>query len=641
MGAISRLVRTSLADRRARKQAIANDLGHANVPAQTYRGLIYYGPGEATTYQVERWMPALEAIAAEYPLVIVTRQPTAALVLQESCPLPVVYIRTNDEVQQFAQRQQPDVAFYVNNAMSNYTLLANSGLTHVTLGHGESDKLASTSNNFKSYDFTFIAGEAGLRRLAIGLLSFDWKKHVRIVGRPQVDEFIAGPPLPNDDRTTVLYAPTWEGDKPNVRYGSVESHGKAITKAITDTGRHRLIYRPHPLIGSVRPQTLQAHEEVVAMIAAANAADPSASHLVDTQTPFGWHQHVLDACICDVSSVAIDWMASGKPLIVTHPAAASTTVDDSGIGRYLDLMDKTEAANAATLIDTFMTDGMPQTYRDLIWYYFGDITADCSTQRFQQAVRSLFNPQPAPDSLDAPTVPSHQSTGVAHRSKQRRIDVSAIATKLRHSVKEKALDTRLSTELPIDQIAGVVYAPSGDSASNALIERLAMIEQISVVSPLMFVSRSARNTARLQQATNLPVAYTRPLSSVIEASLTLQPTFALYFKHVNSNFHLLSIPSLTHAYALGDNPDADLTNQLKGYDVVIAFSPQQRDEAVQRVSGLDPECVIVVGEQGELPIAQIGSYLAEFNAQAKRQQDDLTTQMRKLELTDSALDAIS
>ena len=47
----------------------------------------------------------------------------------------------------------------------------------------------------------------------------------------------------------VWYAPTWEGDRPSIAYGSLASHGVAIIEALLADPSVRVIYRPHPRTG--------------------------------------------------------------------------------------------------------------------------------------------------------------------------------------------------------------------------------------------------------------------------------------------------------------------------------------------------------------------------------------------------------
>ena len=82
-----------------------------------------------------------------------------------------------------------------------------------------------------------------------------------LIGQPQLDaaEKFEGEPSP-DGRQTVLYAPTWEASQPSVSYGSLETHGEKIMQSLL--GHYRVIYRPHPLNGVIRPSYAEADKAV-------------------------------------------------------------------------------------------------------------------------------------------------------------------------------------------------------------------------------------------------------------------------------------------------------------------------------------------------------------------------------------------
>jgi len=113
----------------------------------------------------------------------------------------------------------------------------------------------------------------------------------------------------------VLYAPTWEGDRPSMDYSSVEMVGESIANAVMGTPGLRLIYRPHPWLGRVRPASAAADARIRQAVSAAGAG-----HFVDTGE-YGWSLAAADLCITDVSSVAFDARALGTPLIVTVPTS--------------------------------------------------------------------------------------------------------------------------------------------------------------------------------------------------------------------------------------------------------------------------------------------------------------------------------
>lgn len=126
------------------------------------------------------------------------------------------------------------MALYVNQNTRNFQMMRSNTMLHVFISHGESDKSYMVSGQTKTYDYSFIAGEAAADRLAAHLINFDVAAKTIRIGRPQLDTPPAttGPALPEDDRTVVLYAPTTEGDRPSMRYSSLASHGVAMMQAL-------------------------------------------------------------------------------------------------------------------------------------------------------------------------------------------------------------------------------------------------------------------------------------------------------------------------------------------------------------------------------------------------------------------------
>ena len=188
---------------------------------------------------------------------------------------------------------------------------------HIQLGHGESDKGGSVSNQHKAYDLTFVGGPAGRERLARALYDFDAEARIREVGRPAARSRRPRA-LPTGPTTVGCGCCTPRPGRatgPASATARCVSHGAAIIDALRADPRVRIIYRPHPRTG----RASAAHGAADARIRAALAADGD-RHLIDTG-PYGWQWRFADACITDVSAVAYDWLATGKPLVITEPAA--------------------------------------------------------------------------------------------------------------------------------------------------------------------------------------------------------------------------------------------------------------------------------------------------------------------------------
>jgi len=259
---------------------------------------------------------------------------------------------------------------------------------HIQIGHGESDKGGSISNQHKAYDLTFVGGDAGRDRLECALRGFGATERTLAVGRPQLDYSYPGaPPWPRDSGLRVWYAPTWEGDRPSIAYGSLASHGVAIIEALLANPSIRVIYRPHARTGYASPQHRDADRTVRGLLAKAGDR-----HLVDRES-YGWQWDFADACITDISAVAYDWLATGKPLVITEPSPSAYR-PPSPLLDALPLLGAAEAGEVVSRILALQGDptAMEQLH-GLTYHYFGDVSAPQSTKRFEDAIERAYQIQ--------------------------------------------------------------------------------------------------------------------------------------------------------------------------------------------------------------------------------------------------------
>jgi len=389
---VVRVGRDLLANRRARNElasrlALLPPLEHGR-----YKIAVYFADGEVNMYQIRQWYKPLEVLARTWPVVVLSRGATAAVKLFEEAPLPVAYVRTVAALEQTLDEQDIRIVLYVNQNTRNFQMFRYGQRWHVFINHGESDKMYMTTNQFKAYDYSLVAGDAALARLRKVLWDYDFDKRAIKIGRPQADHYSGELPYTPDDRTVVLYAPTWEGDREAAAYGSIASHGVALVRALLATGRHRVIYRPHPRSGVVDHGYGAANREIVSMLAAANAADPGAAHVHDTGADLGWQLVAADVAIVDISAMVYDRLASGKPLLITRPVNPNASIDTGG---YLSACEWLEAGDASDIVaQTERVLHDPETMARLGYWverYFGDTTPGAATRRFHDAIAHLMD----------------------------------------------------------------------------------------------------------------------------------------------------------------------------------------------------------------------------------------------------------
>jgi hypothetical protein len=350
--------------------------------------LFFAAPPE-NMYQFDLWRRPLERLAASRPVFVIVDRPDTGQLVLASSTLPVAFARGTPALEALVARHQVRVVLYVNQVEANFRMLRFAEPVHVQLGHGESDKVFSVSNQHKAYDLTFVGGEAGRDRLACALREFDVDRRTVQIGRPQLDhDYPGAPEWPRDSGLRVWYAPTWEGDRPSMAYGSVATHGEAMVKALLADPSIRVIYRPHPRTGRISPAYAAADRRLRALLAAGGDR-----HLVD-EGDYGWQWKFADACITDISSVAYDWLATGKPLVITEPVAAAADRPPSALLDTLPLLAAEDARQVRVVLHRLGLDRAhpardPQLI-ELAGYYFGDTANRASSRRFAAAIEHAY-----------------------------------------------------------------------------------------------------------------------------------------------------------------------------------------------------------------------------------------------------------
>ncbi|TDN92533.1 CDP-glycerol glycerophosphotransferase family protein [Microbacterium sp. BK668] len=360
-------------------------------PEHHYQVAVYFADGAVNMYQMRQWYQPLAELSKIWPVVILSRSATGArALLAEEAP-PVAFLPTVRDLEAFLATQDIRVVLYVNQNARNFQMFRYGRRWHVFINHGESDKMYMTTNQYKAYDYAFIAGDAARERLSRVLWDYDLDARTIPIGRPQADHYSGALPYTPDDRTVVLYAPTWEGDRPSAHYGSVRSHGEHLVKALLATRRHRVVYRPHPRSGVVDPEYGAANQRIIAALAAANRTDPGAEHVYDDGPELGWQLAAADVAVVDISAMVYDRLAAGRPLLVTRPSDPEAIVDTHG---YLSACEWLDAADAPAIVEeTERVIRDPDAEARLLeWvgHYFGDTTPGAATRRFHEAVARLM-----------------------------------------------------------------------------------------------------------------------------------------------------------------------------------------------------------------------------------------------------------
>ncbi|MEU6274933.1 hypothetical protein ABZ871_21340 [Streptomyces populi] len=227
---------------------------------------MYFSGGTSSVYQANMWLEPLARLEGR-PLIVLRERFMVKQIA--STDIPIVCL---PKVADLMRLEQSTLKMLIHPSNSGKTsqVLRIPSIKHAFVNHGESDKLSSCNPYAKAYDEVWVAGPAARQRYALADVGIDDKDVVE-VGRPQLDAIQPHTGAPAGPYTTVLYAPTWEGWDGNPGNTSIIEAGENIVRALLADPKVRLLYKPHPLTGSVVPRAGAANVRIQEMIRAANA----------------------------------------------------------------------------------------------------------------------------------------------------------------------------------------------------------------------------------------------------------------------------------------------------------------------------------------------------------------------------------
>ncbi|MFE6943955.1 hypothetical protein [Streptomyces chartreusis] len=225
---------------------------------------LYFSGGVSSAYQANMWLEPLAQLDGR-PLIVLRERFMVAKIGPTDVPilcLPKVSTLMRLE------ESSLEVLIHPSNSGKTSQVLRIPTLKHTFVNHGESDKLSSCNPYAKAYDEVWVAGPAARERYALAEVGVEDKDVVEI-GRPQLDAVRPQGETPAGGLTTVLYAPTWEGWDGNPGNTSVIDAGENLVRALLADPGVRLLYKPHPLTGSVDPRAGAADLRIRELIRAA------------------------------------------------------------------------------------------------------------------------------------------------------------------------------------------------------------------------------------------------------------------------------------------------------------------------------------------------------------------------------------
>jgi hypothetical protein len=353
--------------------------------------LLYFSAPPGSEYQARMWLPYLAELGE--PFLVVTPEAHNLAPLSAHTGAPVVAYDTFEALDAI---MVPSLraAFYVNNGMQNTHCVRFTRLTHVQLYHGDSDKAVTASPVNQLYDRVFVAGQAAVDRFAAHGVQIA-PERFRIVGRPQAAQLeVVEAPISQVRNPVVLYAPTWVGAHADVNYCSLPV-AERIVEALLARGA-TVILRPHPYSERHRESaaTLRRLEQLLARDGQKYGRPHRFGQAATVERDLFACMNESDAMICDVSSVASEYLYTGKPFAITDMTGQGADFPrEFPVARAAYVLDGDTSNLREVLEDLLERDPLRATRHQLRTYYLGDFPPERYRQAFfDQARDCLRNP---------------------------------------------------------------------------------------------------------------------------------------------------------------------------------------------------------------------------------------------------------
>lgn len=347
---------------------------------------VHYAAVVGARYQLGMWLPYLERLGL--PFVVVTRNALTVPTIASLTSAPIVVPRTKGTVGGLDAVVVPSMkaAFYVQGDVRNSHFMRFDQLTHCWLNHGDSDKSANWSPKHAAYDKVFVCGQQGEDRYAAHKVSINPRRFVR-VGRPQVERIeVHHAPPPADQPRTVLYAPTWRGGRPKTNYSSLPVAEKIVNGLLAHGAI--VVFRPHPL--SYNDPTDAAVCRRIQEHLVADSATTGLPHVFGPKAEHDWDipdcVNAVDALVTDVSSVASDFLASGKPIaMVAIQRRGDAFRKEFAMARVSYVIEQDLSTLDQVLDDLLGADPLAEKRRAYRSYCLGDELGEHAAEPFLRA----------------------------------------------------------------------------------------------------------------------------------------------------------------------------------------------------------------------------------------------------------------
>jgi hypothetical protein len=187
----------------------------------------------------------------------------------------------------------------------------------IQIFHGMSDKPFTYERDFSEYRLCLCAGRRQLDRLLHN--TANRRARIEMVGYPKFDRVAPAPPLFDNGRRTVVYAPTWrKGGLSSVEV--LLAHPRAIAAIAAD---YNLIVKPHPNL--LDPQRPGFEPRIVDALE--SLAHDGRIRLVRSGNVMPWFAQA-DLFVGDVSAACYEWLYFDRPMVFLNPKPGEMRAGD-------------------------------------------------------------------------------------------------------------------------------------------------------------------------------------------------------------------------------------------------------------------------------------------------------------------------
>ena len=252
---------------------------------------------------------------------------------------PDVYpISQMDQIEPlFARMPNLKAVFYPANNGVNMQAVRNTDLTHVFLGHGDSNKASSANKCFRLYDEVWVAGQAHRDRFDRVSGDFSGVKFP-IIGQPWMRDWLKK--LPTYDvaeRNQWGYFPTWRGYYANTNYSSLDLTRKVAAEAQACLGENAagfLKLHPWSAPADVKSVSRIVADDQASRQSALDEGDDSGARKVGLHVPDQSTQlrdilkKPLRFVICDISAAVTECLFINVPVFLYYPQPPALVAED-------------------------------------------------------------------------------------------------------------------------------------------------------------------------------------------------------------------------------------------------------------------------------------------------------------------------